>query len=402
VTKIPRSGKPKATICEQEWLNRKTGILKLSTRIQNIEGSKTARFIPLIEQMRQAGRSVISLAIGEPAVDTPSAVIEATAEALHQQKTRYSEMAGLQDLRLALAARFENCGPENIVVFNGSKQALYAAFQTLCNPGDQVIIPVPCWVSFPEQVRLAGGEPVFVSTVDHQLDVEAIEAAVNERTRAILINSPNNPTGAVYSRRDLEKIVRLAAENDLYIVADEAYNFFVYDNLPYASVYDLEAARERVIVTRSFSKHYAMTGFRVGYAVAPKETAAAMVRLHSHLTGNVCTFAQYGALAALAMDEDLLARDRADLQRKRDLAFDRVRELFPCIRPQGAFYLFPDISGHLREDEHAGDFATRILETAGVAVVPGEDFGLDGHVRICFAAPEEQLTEAFNRIREAL
>jgi len=376
--------------------------LKLSKRVQSIEGSKTARFIPLLEQMRQAGRSVISLAIGEPAADTPPAVIDATVKALQQQKTRYSEMPGIRALRDALAGRFENCRPENIVVFNGSKQALYAAFQTLCNPGDQVIIPLPCWVSFPEQVRLAGGEPVFVPTVDHQLDVAAIRSAVNERTRAILINSPNNPTGAVYPRRDLERIARLAAENDLYIVADEAYSFFVYDNLPYASVYDLEAVRDRLIVTRSFSKHYAMTGFRVGYAVAPKQTAAAMVRLHSHLTGNVCTFAQYGALAALGMDEQLLARGRADLQKKRDLAFDRMQELSPCIRPQGAFYLFPDISNHLRKNENSGDFAARILETAGVAVVPGEDFGLDGHVRICFAAPEEQLTEAFKRIREVL
>jgi len=376
--------------------------LKLSKRVQRIQGSKTARFIPLLEQMRQAGRSVISLAIGEPAVDTPPAVIEATVKALQQQKTRYSEMAGIKDLREALSTRFEDCGPENIVVFNGSKQALYAAFQTLCNPGDQVIIPRPCWVSFPEQVRLAGGEPVFVPTVDHQLDIEAIGAAVNERTRAILINSPNNPTGAVYPRRDLERIAELAAAHDLYIVADEAYRFFVYDNLPCTSVYDLEAVRERLIVTRSFSKHYAMTGFRVGYAVAPKETADAMVRLHSHLTGNVCTFAQYGALAALDMDDQLLARGRTDLQRQRDLAFDRVRELFPCIRPQGAFYLFPDISDHLRKGENSGDFAARLLETAGVAVVPGEDFGLDGHVRICYAAPEEQLKEAFKRIREVL
>ncbi|WP_155305120.1 pyridoxal phosphate-dependent aminotransferase [Desulfosarcina widdelii] len=376
--------------------------MKLSARVQSIEGSKTARFIPLLEQMRQVGRSVISLAIGEPAADTPPAVIEATVKALQQQKTRYSEMAGLKELRAALATRFENCSPENIAIFNGSKQALYAAFQTLCNPGDEVIVPLPCWVSFPEQVRLAGGEPVFVPTVDHQLDMAAIRSAANEKTRAILINSPNNPTGAVYPRRDLEQIARLAEEKDLYIVADEAYSYFVYDNLSYDSVYDLDSIRDRLIVTRSFSKHYAMTGFRVGYTVAPKETAAAMVRLHSHLTGNVCTFAQYGALAALDMDEKLLARGRMDLQRKRDLAYDQVRELFPCIRPQGAFYLFPDISGHLEKDEHSGDFAARILERAGVAVVPGEDFGLDGHVRICFAAPEEQLTEAFKRIREVL
>lgn len=376
--------------------------VKLSKRIEAIEGSRTARFIPLVEKLRREGRQVISLAIGEPAVDTPEAVIGATIQALNRQETRYGEMAGLENLRAALADRFEGCGPQNIVVFNGSKQALYSIFQTICDPGDQVVIPVPCWVSFAEQVKLAGGEPVFVATNDHQLDVDAIEAAVGARTRAILINSPNNPTGAVYPATDLARIARLAEEHDLFLVADEAYEFFVYDNLPYTSFYDMEAVRNRLIVTRSFSKHFAMTGFRVGYAVAPDHVAAAMVRLQSHLTGNVCTFAQHGALGALEMDAELLIQRRADLQHQRDLAFDQVSGLFACIRPQGAFYLFPDISEHLGRNERSGDFAARILETAGVAVVPGEDFGLDNHVRICFAAPENQLLEAFKRIREAL
>jgi aspartate aminotransferase len=376
--------------------------MNLSKRIQSIEGSKTARFIPLIADLRRQGRSVISLAIGEPEFDTPQAVIEATKKALDRQETRYGEMAGLADLRAALAGRFDGCQAENIVVFNGSKQALYAIFQAICDPGAEVIIPIPCWVSFAEQVRLAGGKPVFVPTRDHQLDVAAIAAAVTADTRAILINSPNNPTGAVYPREDLARIARLAADNDLYLIADEAYDFFVYDNRPCPSLFDEAAARERLIVTRSFSKHYSMTGFRVGYAVAPKVVAAAMVRLQSHLTGNVCTFAQHGALAALGMDEELLIRRRADLQRKRDLAFDQISALFPCIRPQGAFYLFPDISTHLQKGETSGDFAARLLEKAGVAVVPGEDFGMDGHVRICFAAPEDQLTEAFKRIREVL
>jgi aspartate aminotransferase len=311
-------------------------------------------------------------------------------------------MAGLMGLRAALARRFDGCGAENIVVFNGSKQALYSIFQSICDPGDQVIIPVPCWVSFAEQVKLAGGEPVFVATTDHQLDTEAIAAAVTGKTRAILINSPNNPTGAVYTREALERIARLANQHDLFVIADEAYDFFVYDNLPRSSFYDLETVRDRLILTRSFSKHYAMTGFRVGYAVAPPAVAEALVRLQSHVTGNVCTFAQRGAMAALEMDERLLVRRRADLQHKRDLAFEQASQLFPCIRPQGAFYLFPDISGHLHKGETSGDFAARILEKTGVAVVPGEDFGMDGHVRICFAVPDDQLLDAFKRIREVL
>jgi aspartate aminotransferase len=376
--------------------------LRLSKRLQGIEGSKTARFIPLMAELRRQGRQVISLAIGEPEFDTPDPVIDATKDALDRQQTRYSEISGLTALRDALAGRFEGCTAENIVIFNGSKQALYTLFQVICDPGDQVILPIPCWVSFTEQVRLAGGQPVLVPTKDHQLDMAAITAAITDRTRAILINSPNNPTGAVYPRRDLERIAHLAVERDLFLVADEAYDFFVYDHLPCASLFDLAQVRDRLIVTRSFSKHYAMTGFRLGYAVAPKAAAEAMVRLHSHTTGNVCTFAQHGALAALTMDEGVLVQRRAELQRKRDLAVEQVAGLFPCIRPQGAFYLFPDISAHLHAGETSGDFAARILEQTGVAVVPGEDFGMDGHVRICFAAPQAQLLEAFKRIREVL
>ena len=376
--------------------------MKLSKRIQNIEGSKTARFIPLLEQMKRDGRSVISLAIGEPEFDTPAPIIQATKQALDLQKTRYSAIAGLDDLRSVLADRFEGCTSENIAIFNGSKQALFSIFQAVCDPGGQVIIPVPCWVSFAEQVRLAGGEPVFVATRDHQLNTDAIEMAIGPHTQAILINSPNNPTGAVYPRKDLERIARLAEDHDLFLIADEAYDVFVYDDESCPSLYELATARDRLIVTRSFSKHFAMTGFRIGYVVAPPAVTDAMIRLQSHVSGNVCTFAQHGALAALAMDDALIVHRRSELQRKRDLAFDQVADLFSCIRPQGAFYLFPDVSAHFDENEGSAGFAVRLLETAGVAVVPGVDFGMEGHVRICFAVPEDQLLEAFKRIREVL
>jgi aspartate aminotransferase len=376
--------------------------MKLSTRIERIEGSRTARFIPLMAELRRNGRQVISLAIGEPEFDTPAPVIEATKLALDRQQTRYSEIAGLTDLRAALADRLEGCQAENIVVFNGSKQALYSIFQVICDPEDEVIIPLPCWVSFSAQVTLAGGRPVFVPTRDHQLDMDAIVNAITARTRAILINSPNNPTGAVYPRAALDAIARLAVERDLYLVADEAYDVFVYDGLAPVSLYDIPSVRDRLVVTRSFSKHYAMTGYRVGYAVAPEPVAGAMIRLHSHLTGNVCTFAQHGALAALAMDDLLLHERRRRLEVTRNVAMDAIDGLFPCVRPQGAFYLFPDISAHLRPNETSGDFAARILQATGVAMVPGEDFGMDGHLRICFAAPQDQLIDAFKRIREVL
>jgi aspartate aminotransferase len=355
-----------------------------------------------MEELKRQGRPVISLAIGEPAVDTPKAIIDATKAALDRQQTKYSAIAGLIELKSALSDQFNGSCPDNIVIFNGSKQALYTLFQTICNAGDEVIIPIPCWVSFSEQVRLAGGRPVFVQTRGHQLDLDAIEKSITEKTKAIVINSPNNPTGAVYPREALEKIADMAERNNFFLIADEAYHFFVYDNQPFASLYEFTHVRDRLVLTRSFSKHYAMTGFRVGYAVAPQSIASAMVRLHSHSTGNVCTFAQHGAQAALEMEATELEQRRLDLQRKRDLAYEQIANIFPCILPQGAFYLFPDVSKHLKNGETSGDFAARILAKTAVALVPGEDFGLEGHVRICFDAPDGQLMEAFNRIREVL
>ncbi len=376
--------------------------MKLSDKINAIAGSQTVAFTALIQQLRAEGRQIIDLAVGEPQFDTPAAIIDATQNALAAQKTRYSPVKGLSELRTQLAAQFEGCDIDNILITNGSKQALYMIFQTICNPADEVIIPVPFWVSFVEQVKLAGGRPVPMATQRHQLDVDAIEQAVSPRTKAILINSPNNPSGAVYPMEDLHKIARLAADHDLFIVADEAYKAFVYDEVVYTSMFDIEAARNRLIVTRSFSKSYSMTGFRIGYVAAPADVIDALSKLQSHLTGNVCTFAQYGALAALQLDQDLLAARRSELQQKRDTAFERVSKWFDCIQPQGAFYLFPDVSTALKNDKTSEALARRILKEAGVAVVAGEAFGMAKHLRISFAVSDENLQNGLKQIAEVL
>ncbi|MCK5203863.1 MAG: pyridoxal phosphate-dependent aminotransferase, partial [Desulfobacterales bacterium] len=356
----------------------------------------------LIQQLRQEGRKIIDLAVGEPQFDTPAAVIDATKNALDAQKTRYSPVNGLSELRTRLAAQFSGYDIENILITNGSKQALFMIFQVICDSSDEVIIPTPFWVSFVEQVKLAGGKPVPVATKDHQLNCEAIEAAVTPRTKAILINSPNNPSGAVYPMADLQKIARLADDHNLLIVADEAYNAFVYDGYVHASILDIESARNRVIVTRSFSKSYSMTGFRIGYVAAPGQIIAALSKIQSHLTGNVCTFAQYGALAALSLGGHLLSARQSELQQKRDLAFQYVSKLFDCIKPQGAFYLFPDVSTVLKNDETSEALAGRILKQAGVAVVAGEAFGMAKHLRISFAVSEENLKNGLEQIAEVL
>ncbi len=376
--------------------------MKLSSKIQAVAGSQTVAFTTLIQQHRQEGRKIIDLAVGEPQFDTPDTVIDATKSALDAQKTRYSPVNGLSELRTQLAAQFCGYDIDNILITNGSKQALFMIFQVICDPADEVIIPTPYWVSFIEQVKLAGGKPVPVATKDHQLNCEAIKRAVTPRTKAILINSPNNPSGAVYPMADLHEIARLAADHNLFIVADEAYDAFVYDGYTHASLFDIERVRNRVIVTRSFSKSYSMTGFRIGYVAAPGKIIAALSKIQSHLSGNVCTFAQYGALAALSLDAHLLSDRQTELQQKRDMAFQTVSRLFDCIKPQGAFYLFPDVSAVLKSDETSEDLARRLLKQAGVAVVAGEAFGKAKHLRISFAVSEENLKNGLERIAEVL
>ena len=377
-------------------------MMKLSDRISNIEESGTVQFTLLLQQLRKAGREVIDLAVGEPPFDTPADVIDATKQALDQGKTKYGPVAGLQELKSRLAQQFDDCDEKNIIVSNGSKQCLYSVFQVICDPLDEVIIPRPYWVSFPQQVKLAGGRPIFADTRNHQLDIDKIEQAVSPKTRAILINTPNNPTGAVYPAKDLAKIANLAARHSLYIISDEAYSSYIYDGLRPESMFNFEEIRRQLIVTRSFSKGFNMTGFRIGYVAASPDVIGALNKLQSHVTGNVCTFAQYGALAALGMDTDDIAGWPLDIERKRDYAYSKISGLTDCVKPQGAFYLFPDVSRHLGNGMTSAGLAGRLLDKHGVAVVPGEEFGMPGHIRISYAVSEDKLVSGLEKIAEAL
>jgi aspartate aminotransferase len=377
-------------------------MMRLADRIDTLEGSRTIALFTEVRRLRAAGQEVINFGVGEPEYAAPEAVISGTRRALEAGETRYGEVAGLGALRRRLAQGFADAGADQVLVGNGSKQLLYSAFQVLCNPGDEVLIPVPSWVSFAAQVHLSGARPVFVATRDHQLDLDALAAAVTDRTRAVVINSPNNPTGAVYPAADLARLAELVLDRGLTLISDEAYAYYTYDDREAASPYGIEALRDRLLVIRSFSKHHAMTGFRVGYAVGPRPLIAAMTRLQSHLCGNVCTFAQHGALAALEVPENVWEARRADLAAKRDWAYDRIRRHLPCIKPRGAFYLYPDIRARLGADQTDADFAARLLQAARVAVVPGSAFGGAGHVRICYAVPQEELAEGITRLERFL
>jgi aspartate aminotransferase len=373
-----------------------------SRRINAVGESKTTRVFAQANELRRQGKQIISLAVGEPDFETPAPVIAATQRALDNQQTRYGAVAGLEQLRGLLAAGFPSCGPQNILVTNGAKQALFSIFQLLCDPGDEIILPQPCWVSFTEQIKLAGGRPIAVATADQQLDPQAIQAAVTPRTKAILINSPNNPTGAVYPEDALIAVARISEQHNIYVISDEAYHAFVYDGRRHVPMDEVMADPRHTITVRSFSKHYNMTGFRLGYVAAHEEVIRALTKLQSHLSGNVCTFAQHGALAALEMDQTIVAQRRYALQQRRDLAYAHASEIFDCVKPQGAFYLFADVTGRLRKGETSAELALRLLEQAGVAVVPGEAFGGPGHIRISFGSGETELQAAFHKIKEVL
>lgn len=385
--------------------------MRLSHRIESIEESKTSVFVSLVDELRRQGREVVDLSIGEPVFETPQEVIAETKKALDEMRTRYSQIGGLPVLKRRIADLYAEggYGPGNIVVSNGSKQSLYSLFQAICDPGDEVIIPNPCWVSFPQQVRLAGGRPVMVPTRDHQLDCAAIQAAITPQTRAILINSPNNPTGAVYPRRDFQRLAQLVVEHDLFLISDEAYTGFLYDNLTPGETTPLGLLpafagdlREKLIVVRSFSKHFSMTGFRVGYLVGPSAIVAAVTKLQGHLSGNVCTFAQYGALRALDLDPAMVEARRQVLEERRNLALALARERFDCIKPGGGLYIFPKIERYLEDGSSSRELCMRLLREVAVAVVPGEDFGAPEHMRICFAVGEDDLVEGFRRMGEVL
>jgi aspartate aminotransferase len=374
----------------------------ISDKYNHIEPSGTLAFTILIQELRAAGRDVIDLAVGQPDFVVDADVTTATAQALKNGHTRYGPVAGLPALRQKLAAEFQGYNPENILVTNGAKQGLFEVFQAICDPGREVIIPSPCWVSFQQQVRLAGGSPVMVDTIRHQIDTEAMARAVTDRTVAILINSPNNPTGAVYAPSALEHVIGICRQNDLWLISDEAYAGFVYGDKPFARLFDFPEIRSQLIVVRSFSKTYGMTGFRIGYVAAPEEMITRLTTVHGHLTGNVCTFAQYGALAAMDTPLAVLEGRRRQFQTRRDLAIQRAGKLFDLMVPEGAFYLFPSVE---RYRERFGDdkaFAHYLLENANVAVVPGAFFGAPGHIRISFATGAERLIQGFQRIEDVL
>jgi aspartate aminotransferase len=404
---IPRSAKARGPVIP-------SGAMKIAARVQQIGESATLKVARKARELKAAGVDVVDLSVGEPDFPSPRIAVEAATRALEAGVTRYTANGGIPALREALAVSYRQrhgspWNGEQVQVTVGAKMALFELAQALFEAGDEVILPAPYWVSLPEQIRLAGAEPVFVETSPEdgfRIHCDALLEAVTPRTRAVLVNSPCNPSGGVISAGDLRRLVKGCEERGLLLIADETYERFVYDDQPAVSAAAFAAEHpETVIVVGSFSKTYAMTGWRLGYAFGPTAVIGAIGKIQSHATSNPTSFAMPGAVAALEQGEEEWLERLAEYNERRRLLLPMLNDLpgFRCQAPAGAFYAFPDVTGSYREGRRDSvTVAEWLLEAARVAVVPGLAFGREGHVRISFACSREALREGVDRIREAL
>ncbi len=387
--------------------------MKLSPRVARIGESATLRVSRRASELRAEGVDVVDFGAGEPDFASPPSAVEAARRALAEGQTKYAPSNGTPALRAALAERLHRVygspwTAADVVVTVGAKAALFELALALFDEGDEVVLPSPCWVSFPEQIRFAGATPVTVpmSADDgFRIRPEPLLEAVTGRTRAVLVNSPSNPTGGTISQDDLDRLAAACAERGVLLISDETYERFVYDG-EHASVARLASKHpETVILVGSFSKAYAMTGWRIGYVLGPPEVIGAVADIQSHATSNVTTFAMAGAVAALAEAEADVERMIGVYRERRDFLVPRLNALpgVTCQPPAGAFYAFPKVSaayGDGLADSVA--FAQALLEEAAVAVVPGAAFGDDGHVRISFACSREELERGLGRMESFL
>jgi aspartate aminotransferase len=387
----------------------------ISSSARAIAPSMTIGMDDRARRLRRKGVDVISFAAGEPDFDTPEVIKRAANTAIQEGFTKYTAPAGIPELRQAVAARLEaeygaRYAPEEVVVTAGGKPALFFALRAICDPGDEVLVPVPAWVSYIEQVKLAGARAVPVPTDaadDFQPRPERIEPLVTPRTRALLVNSPHNPTGAVYRRETLAALVELSREHGFILLSDEIYEAMVYDGARhYCLPAEWREARERIVLLNSMSKTYAMTGWRIGYAACPAPVAAAITEIQAHLAGNPNSIAQRAALAALEDHVDPKAMV-AEYDRRRKVIVSGLNALpgFRCSTPRGAFYAFPDVRGVLGRPGGPATSAALseyLLDAAHVAVVPGEAFEAPGFIRLSYATSMPRIEEGLTRIRRAV
>lgn len=385
--------------------------MQLAKRVQTLTPSTTLAITAKAQALKSSGHDVIGLGAGEPDFNTPSYIIDEAEKAMRSGLTRYTPSGGILPLRRVIAEKLKRdqglkYEPEQIVVTTGAKHALYTLFQVLLNPDDEVIVPTPYWVSYPEQIKLAEGVPVFVTGQESdqfKLTKKALEQAITKKTRALIINSPSNPTGMMYTEEELLEIGEVCVKHNIIIVSDEIYEKLIYTDQPHVSIARLsEQLKKQTVIINGVSKSHAMTGWRIGYAAGRKTIIKAMTNLCSHSTSNPTTISQYAALAAYTHDETEIHHMVESFKERLDYTYDLLTRVpgVTCVKPQGAFYLFPNIKEALTMCgfNDVDEFATALLEEEQVAVIPGTGFGAPHNIRLSYVIEKSQLEEAIKRM----
>ncbi len=390
----------------------------LSATLDRVKPSPTIAVTTKAAELKAAGRDIIALGAGEPDFDTPQNIKDAAIKAINEGKTKYTAVDGIPELKKAICAKFKrenglSYEPSQVTVGTGGKQVLYNALMATLNPGDEVIIPAPYWVSYPDMVLLAGGEPVVIEGAmdkDYKISAAQLEAAITPKTKWFLFNSPSNPTGAGYSWDELKALTDVLMRHPhVWVMSDDMYEHLVFDDFTFCTPAQVEPGLyDRTLTVNGVSKAYAMTGWRIGYAAGPVPLIKAMGKIQSQSTSNPSSISQWAAVEALNGVQDYIESNKALFQRRRDLVVSMLNQAkgVKCPRPEGAFYVYPDISACIGKTSAAGSlidndeaFATALLEETGVAVVFGAAFGLSPNFRVSYATSDEALTEACARIQ---
>ena len=393
--------------------------MKLSSRISRIKPSPTLAITMKANALRAEGRDVIGFGAGEPDFDTPPHVKMAAIMAIEEGFTKYTPVGGIDELKDAIICKLQkdnrlNYTRAEVVVSCGAKHTLYNLAQVLFEEGDEVIIPAPYWVSYPDIVVLAGAQPVVVETKEadgFKMQPGQLEGAINRHTKAIILNSPSNPTGAAYTRQELEALSEVIAPRGIFVISDDIYEKIVYDAIPFCNIASIsEEMKKMTVVVNGVSKAYAMTGWRIGYAAGLSEIVSAVTMIQSQNTSNPSSISQKAAVEALMGDQDVVTEMVREFRNRRNYIVEKLNAIpgITCMLPSGAFYVFPNISLLLGRSyrgktiANSSDLAEYLLDEVGVAVVPGSDFGCDHHIRLSYATSMKHIEEGLQRIRDAV
>lgn len=395
--------------------------MTISERVKNINPSQTLAITAQALKMKREGKKVISFAAGEPDFDTPENIREEAISAIREGFSHYTASSGIIELKEAVIEKLKKDNrveykPSEIIISTGAKQCLFNTILTICDPGDEVLLPTPCWVSYTEQIKFAGAVPIFINTYqeeDFKLSASQVEEKITSRTKLLILNSPNNPTGAVYEPEELKRIAQLLTKYNIYCICDEIYEKLIYDNAKHLSMASLsDEIKERIITINGVSKSYAMTGWRIGYAAGPEEIIKGMSKIQGHSTSNPNSIAQKASVEALNGKQDAIEEMRKAFDERRKYMVKRLNEIegISCLTPAGAFYAFPNVSKMLeRGIEYNGKkisnsfgLSNFILKEAEVALIPGSAFEAEGYLRLSYTASLEDIKEGSDRLEKIL